>query len=73
MDKFRNYDVAFSGLKTGKHEFKFEVEFPNKSILESQSNALAIFISTGKLSLVFAFSILLMWVTDTPESSASFS
>ena len=26
MDKFRNYDVAFSGLKTGKHEFKFEVE-----------------------------------------------
>lgn len=56
-----------------REEFKFEVEFPNKSILESQSNALAIFISTGKLSLVFAFSILLMWVTDTPESSASFS
>lgn len=26
MDKFRNYDVVFSGLKTGKHEFKFEVE-----------------------------------------------
>ena len=26
MDKFRNYDVAFSGLKNGKHEFKFEVE-----------------------------------------------
>ena len=26
MDKFRNYDVAFTGLKNGKHEFKFEVE-----------------------------------------------
>ena len=26
MDKLRNYDVAFSGLKNGKHEFKFEVE-----------------------------------------------
>ncbi len=26
MDKFRNYDIAFSGLKNGKHEFKFEVE-----------------------------------------------
>lgn len=26
MDKFRNYDIAFSGLKTGKHQFKFEVK-----------------------------------------------
>ena len=26
MDKFRNYDVAFTGLKNGKHKFKFEVE-----------------------------------------------
>ena len=26
MDKFRNYDVAFTGLKNGKHGFKFEVE-----------------------------------------------
>lgn len=26
MDKLRNYEVAFSGLKNGKHEFKFEVE-----------------------------------------------
>ena len=25
MDRFRNYDIAFSGLKTGKHDFKFEV------------------------------------------------
>lgn len=25
MDKFRNYDIAFSGLKDGKHSFKFEV------------------------------------------------
>lgn len=26
MDKFRNYEIAFSGLKNGMHEFKFEVE-----------------------------------------------
>lgn len=26
MDKFRNYDVAFSGLKNGKHQFKFEID-----------------------------------------------
>lgn len=25
MDKLRNYDVSFSGLKNGKHEFKFEI------------------------------------------------
>ncbi|MDO4225681.1 MAG: DUF177 domain-containing protein, partial [Bergeyella zoohelcum] len=26
MDKFRNYEIAFSGLKEGKHKFQFEVE-----------------------------------------------
>ncbi len=26
MDKFRNYEVVFSGLKEGKHEFKFEID-----------------------------------------------
>ncbi len=26
MDKFRNYDVEFSGLKTGKYEFRFEID-----------------------------------------------
>jgi uncharacterized metal-binding protein YceD (DUF177 family) len=26
MDKLRNYDISFSGLKTGKHEFKFEID-----------------------------------------------
>lgn len=26
MDKFRNYDVVFSGLKNGKHEFRFEID-----------------------------------------------
>ncbi|WP_262149412.1 YceD family protein [Chryseobacterium foetidum] len=26
MDKLRNYDVSFSGLKTGKHEFKFDID-----------------------------------------------
>ncbi|MCS3530694.1 DUF177 domain-containing protein [Chryseobacterium sp. JUb7] len=26
MDKLRNYDVSFSGLKTGKHEFRFEID-----------------------------------------------
>lgn len=25
MDRFRNYNIAFSGLKTGKHDFKFEI------------------------------------------------
>ncbi|MEG0761776.1 MULTISPECIES: DUF177 domain-containing protein [Chryseobacterium] len=26
MDKLRNYDVHFSGLKTGRHEFKFDID-----------------------------------------------
>ncbi len=26
MDKRRNYDVAFSGLKNGKHHFQFEID-----------------------------------------------
>lgn len=26
MDKFRNYDIAFSGLKNGKHTFRFEID-----------------------------------------------
>ena len=26
MEKLRNYDVNFSGLKTGKHKFQFEIE-----------------------------------------------
>ncbi len=26
MDKLRNYDISFSGLKTGKHKFKFEID-----------------------------------------------
>ncbi|WP_288377376.1 DUF177 domain-containing protein [uncultured Chryseobacterium sp.] len=26
MDKLRNYDVSFSGLKIGKHEFRFEID-----------------------------------------------
>ena len=26
MDKLRNYDVSFSGLKNGKHVFKFEID-----------------------------------------------
>lgn len=25
MDKFKNYDIAFSGLKNGKHEFDFAI------------------------------------------------
>lgn len=25
MDRLRNYDVEFSGLKTGKHSFRFEI------------------------------------------------
>ncbi len=26
MDKFKNYDIEFSGLKTGKHQFQFETD-----------------------------------------------
>jgi len=26
MDKLRNYDISFSGLKTGKHEFRLEID-----------------------------------------------
>lgn len=26
MDKIKNYDISFSGLKVGKHEFQFKVE-----------------------------------------------
>lgn len=26
MDKLRNYDVSFSGLKNGKHQFRFEID-----------------------------------------------
>lgn len=26
MEKLRNYDVSFSGLKNGKHEFRFEID-----------------------------------------------
>lgn len=26
MDKFRNYNIAFTGLKPGKHQFKFEAD-----------------------------------------------
>lgn len=26
MDKLINYDISFSGLKPGKHEFKFEID-----------------------------------------------
>ena len=26
MDKFRNYEVVFSGLKNGKHKFQFEID-----------------------------------------------
>lgn len=26
MDRLRNYDISFSGLKTGKHEFSFEID-----------------------------------------------
>ncbi|MFL1572306.1 DUF177 domain-containing protein [Riemerella anatipestifer] len=26
MDKFRKYDIVFSGLKNGKHQFEFEID-----------------------------------------------
>ena len=36
MDKLRNYDVAFTGLKNGKHEFKFEIEQPFFDLFETE-------------------------------------
>ena len=36
MDKFRNYDVAFTGLKNGKHKFKFEVEQSFFNLFETE-------------------------------------
>ena len=38
MDKFKNYNIAFTGLTPGKHEFKFEVnqEFLNLFGIEQE-------------------------------------
>ncbi|MGS0747752.1 YceD family protein [Halpernia sp. GG3] len=36
MDKFRNYDIAFSGLKDGKHDFKFEVDQAFFNLFETE-------------------------------------
>jgi uncharacterized metal-binding protein YceD (DUF177 family) len=36
MDKFRNYDIAFSGLKNGKHDFRFEVNQAFFNLFETE-------------------------------------
>ncbi|WP_417428497.1 YceD family protein [Halpernia sp.] len=36
MDKFRNYDIAFSGLKDGKHNFRFEVNQAFFNLFETE-------------------------------------
>lgn len=36
MDKFRNYDIAFSGLKDGKHNFKFETNQAFFNLFETE-------------------------------------
>ncbi|SEF77729.1 Uncharacterized ACR, COG1399 [Halpernia humi] len=36
MDKFRNYDIAFSGLKDGKHDFRFEVNQAFFNLFETE-------------------------------------
>lgn len=36
MDKFRNYEIAFSGLKTGKHHFKFEINQAFFNLFETE-------------------------------------
>lgn len=36
MDKLRNYEVSFSGLKNGKHNFRFEIEEAFFTIFETE-------------------------------------
>lgn len=36
MDKFRNYEVSFSGLKDGKHRFEFEIDEKLFELFESE-------------------------------------
>lgn len=49
MDKLRNYDVAFSGLKTGKHEFKFETEQSFFDLFETEQEFTCAKINTAVL------------------------
>jgi len=34
MEKFRNYDISFSGLKLGRHEFEFQITQPFFDLFE---------------------------------------
>lgn len=36
MDKLRNYDIAFSGLKNGKHAFSFEINEAFFNLFETE-------------------------------------
>lgn len=36
MDKFRNYNIAFSGLKEGKHNFRFEINQAFFNLFETE-------------------------------------
>lgn len=36
MDRRRNYDVGFSGLKNGKHQFQFEIEQSFFTLFEAE-------------------------------------
>lgn len=36
MDKFRNYDISFSGLKNGKHEFEFYIHQEFFNLFEAE-------------------------------------
>lgn len=40
MDKFRNYDIAFTGLKTGKHDFEFEIDQKFFDLFETEQEFL---------------------------------
>ena len=36
MDKIKNYDISFSGLKVGKHELQFKVEQPFLELFDTE-------------------------------------
>jgi uncharacterized metal-binding protein YceD (DUF177 family) len=61
MDKLRNYDVSFSGLKTGKHEFRFEIDKEFFQLFDTEQEftnpKIAVDVSLDKHSTFLEFEI----------------
>jgi uncharacterized metal-binding protein YceD (DUF177 family) len=61
MDKLRNYDVSFSGLKTGKHEFKYEIDKEFFQLFDTEQEftnpKIAVDVSLDKHSTFLEFEI----------------